>query len=136
MPLGVLGDRLAQAGPPQVMAYWLMSSSMAPQASALIAASQGKSGKPWARFTAPYFRARPSAADHALGEVPEAPGLGGGQGADGDTRGLAFPGRIPGLRALVLEAADFTLEADLRGGGIGGNLAIASRSRIPSKRSN
>ena len=42
---------------PQVMAYWLMSASMARQAAALSSAGAGKSGIPCARFTASYFAA-------------------------------------------------------------------------------
>ena len=38
---------------PQVMAYWLMSSATAAAAAALSSGGHGKSGKPWARLTAP-----------------------------------------------------------------------------------
>ena len=57
VPIGMLGDRLAQLVRPQVIAYWLMSSSMARQAASLISAGAGKSGIPCARFTAPCRRA-------------------------------------------------------------------------------
>src|SRR5713226_5517590 len=43
---------------PQVMAYWLMSAAMASWAARLISAGAGKSGKPWARLTAPWRIAR------------------------------------------------------------------------------
>ncbi len=38
---------------PQVMAYWLTSSSMAFLAASLSSCGQAKSGKPWARLTPP-----------------------------------------------------------------------------------
>ena len=47
------GDRVAQRLAPQVMAYWLMSSATAAAAAALSSGGHGKSGKPWARLTAP-----------------------------------------------------------------------------------
>ena len=43
-----------KAGAPHVMAYWLTSPSMAAMAAAFSSAGQAKSGKPWARFTAPW----------------------------------------------------------------------------------
>ena len=43
---------------PQVMAYWLTSSWTAAAAAALSSGGQAKSGKPWARLTAPAATAR------------------------------------------------------------------------------
>src|SRR5882672_9941191 len=43
---------------PQVMAYWLISASMASCAACLRAAGAGKSGKPWARLMALWRKAR------------------------------------------------------------------------------
>ena len=42
---------------PQVIAYWLMSSSIALHAACLISSGAGKSGIPCARLIAPNFRA-------------------------------------------------------------------------------
>src|SRR6266849_1518884 len=42
---------------PQVIAYWLMSLPTACWAARFISSGAGKSGKPWARFTAWYFTA-------------------------------------------------------------------------------
>ena len=43
---------------PHVMAYWLMSSWTARAAASLSSDGQAKSGKPWARLTAPASTAR------------------------------------------------------------------------------
>src|SRR5262245_50520041 len=43
---------------PHVMAYWLTSAKTASAAARLISSGAGKSGKPWARLTAPAATAR------------------------------------------------------------------------------
>ena len=42
---------------PQVIAYWLMSAEIAARAASLSSSGAPKSGKPWARFTAPWRNA-------------------------------------------------------------------------------
>ena len=66
----MLGDRPgAGSRAPQVIAYWLTSSSIARQAASLSTWGAGKSGIPCARLTASYFSGLDRhAADHALGE--------------------------------------------------------------------
>ncbi len=44
-------------GAPHVIAYWLMSARIAAHAASLRSSGAGKSGKPWARFTASCSRA-------------------------------------------------------------------------------
>ena len=53
----MLGDRLTQTLAPQVIAYWLISSSIALHAACLISGGAGKSGIPCARLIAPNLRA-------------------------------------------------------------------------------
>ncbi len=52
--LGVVSAMASRSGlEPHVIAYWLMSASTASATARLSSGGQAKSGKPWARLTAP-----------------------------------------------------------------------------------
>src|SRR6478672_5935936 len=88
------------------MAYWFTSARMAATAASLISAGAGKSGKPWARLTAPcatasrvISRITDSVNVSALAEVCGTP-----EGYRRETRGAAgrCPGRL-GMRMVPIE---------------------------------
>ena len=115
---GVVSAIASRSGlAPQVIAYWLRSSSTASATASLSSGGQAKSGKPWARLTAPAADGQPvHLADDRFGEPV---GLGGdpstvGHGGESIGAGQRQPAIRTCLRLRSAEHRIVTMSVEHR----------------------